>query len=118
MLGATRAAGILGGIAERRAQGAKEVQMSVLALFRWKGDPEQLLRAYERELEHPVAGSNTGVEPMSAPEPPTDGDRRRWESEEDFRAMMDDPEFQRHLQESGTPEPETLDVWTVHASIP
>jgi hypothetical protein len=93
--------------------------VSVLAVFRWKGDPEQLLRAYDRELEHPVAreqprrrahvcaGTADGMVIVDV-----------WDSEEDFRAMMDDPEFQRNLQESGTPEPDTLDVWNVHASIP
>jgi hypothetical protein len=28
--------------------------MSVLAVFRWKGDPDALLAAYDRELQHPV----------------------------------------------------------------
>jgi hypothetical protein len=41
-----------------------------------------------------------------------------WETEEDFGAMMDDPEFQRNLGDSGTPEPDTLGVWSAHASIP
>ena len=29
--------------------------MSVLVLFRWEGDPDELLVAYDREMEHPVA---------------------------------------------------------------
>jgi hypothetical protein len=41
-----------------------------------------------------------------------------WESEEDLRAMMDDPEFQQNLRDSGTPEANSVDVWPVHASIP
>ena len=32
--------------------------MSVLAVFRWEGDPEALLAAYDRELQHPVPVSN------------------------------------------------------------
>jgi hypothetical protein len=28
--------------------------MSVLVLFRWEGDPDELLAAYDRELKHPV----------------------------------------------------------------
>ena len=28
--------------------------MSVLAVFRWKGDPDALLAAYDRELQHAV----------------------------------------------------------------
>jgi heme-degrading monooxygenase HmoA len=93
--------------------------MSVLALFRWTGDPEQLLRAYDRELEHPVAREQPGRRAHVCAAT-ADGMVivDVWESEEDFRAMTDDPEFQRNLQESGTPKPDTLDVWTVHASIP
>jgi hypothetical protein len=93
--------------------------MSVLVFFRWNGDPEHLLRAYDRELEHPVAreqprrlshtcaGTADGMVIVDV-----------WESEADFRAMMDDADFQQNLRDSGTPEPDTLDVCTVHASIP
>ena len=28
--------------------------MSVLAVFRWEGDPDALLAAYDRELQHAV----------------------------------------------------------------
>jgi hypothetical protein len=28
--------------------------MSVLAVFRWEGDPDALLAAYDRELQDPV----------------------------------------------------------------
>jgi hypothetical protein len=28
--------------------------MSVLAVFRWEGDPDALLAAYDRELQHSV----------------------------------------------------------------
>lgn len=40
-----------------------------------------------------------------------------WESEEDFRAMMEDPAFQQNLREAGTPEPDSLEVLPVHALI-
>jgi hypothetical protein len=29
--------------------------MSVLAVFRWKGDPDALLAAYDQELQHLVS---------------------------------------------------------------
>ena len=29
--------------------------MPVLVLFQWKGNPDELLAAYDRELQHPVA---------------------------------------------------------------
>ena len=41
-----------------------------------------------------------------------------WDSEEDFRAMTDDPQFQRNLQDAGTPKPDVLEIFEVHATIP
>jgi hypothetical protein len=32
----------------------KPGNMSVLVLFKWEGDPDELLAVYDRELEHPV----------------------------------------------------------------
>ncbi len=39
-----------------------------------------------------------------------------WESAEDFQ-KMDDPEFQKNLEASGTPEPQLVEVYEVHATI-
>jgi hypothetical protein len=93
--------------------------MPVLVLFQWNGDTEHLLGTYDRELHHPVpreqprriahtcVGTDDGMMIVDL-----------WESEEDLRAMMDDPEFQQNLRDSGTPEPDSVDLWPVHASIP
>jgi hypothetical protein len=93
--------------------------MPVLVLFQWKGDTEHLLATYDRELQHPVpreqprriahtcVGTDDGMVIVDV-----------WESEEDFRAMMDDPEFQQNLSDSGTPDPDSVVVLPVHASIP
>ena len=40
-----------------------------------------------------------------------------WESAEDFQKMMDDPEFQKNLEASGTPKPRLVEVYEVHATI-
>ena len=69
--------------------------MSVLVLFRWQGDPDELLAAYDRVLEHPAPherpqrishtcarGADDGVVIVDV-----------WQSREDFEKMMDDPEF-------------------------
>ena len=32
--------------------------------------------------------------------------------------MIDDPEFQQNLRDSGTLDPDSVEVWPVHASIP
>jgi ketosteroid isomerase-like protein len=97
----------------------EEVRMPVIALFRWRGDPGHLLATYDRELQHPIAreqprriahtcaGTGDGMVIIDV-----------WESEGDFRTMMDDPEFQQNLKDSGTPEPHLLEVWPVHALIP
>ena len=68
--------------------------MSVLVLFRWEGDPDELLAAYDREFEHPV--------PREQPRRISHTGARAddgmvivdvWHSIEDFQKMMDDPEF-------------------------
>jgi heme-degrading monooxygenase HmoA len=41
-----------------------------------------------------------------------------WESAEDFQKMMNDPEFQKNLEASGTPEPQLVEIYEVHATIP
>jgi hypothetical protein len=98
-----------------------EDAMSVLVLFSWEGDPDELLAAYDRELEHPVAReqprrlshtcarSDDGVVIVDV-----------WQSREDFQTMMDDPEFQKNLQAAGWPteQPQLVEVYEVHASIP
>jgi hypothetical protein len=88
-------------------------------LFRWKGDPDELLATYDKELQHPVAKRQ----------------RRRishtcaraddgmvivdlWESADDLHAMMEDTDFQRNLSASGTPEPDSLQIHEIHRTIP
>jgi hypothetical protein len=94
--------------------------MSVLVLFRWDGYPDELLAAYDRELEHPV--------PREQPRRISHTCARAaggmvivdvWHSREDFQKMMDDPEFQKNLEASGYPtEPQLVEVYEVHATIP
>ena len=101
-------------------QPRKAGAMSVLVLFRWEGDPDELLAAYDRELEHPV--------PREQPQRISHTCARAadgivvvdvWQSREDFRKMMDDPEFQKNLEAAGWPtRPQLLEVSEVHASIP
>jgi hypothetical protein len=94
--------------------------VSVLVLFRWEGDPDELLAAYDREFEHPVpreqtrriahtcARADDGMVIVDV-----------WHSREDFQKMMHDPEFQKNLQAAGYPtEPLLVEVYEVHASIP
>jgi hypothetical protein len=93
--------------------------MSVLVVFRWEGDPDELLAAYDREFEHPIpreqpqricytcARADDGVVKVDA-----------WHSREAFQKMMDDPEFQKNLQAAGWPTNPRVEVYEVHASIP
>jgi heme-degrading monooxygenase HmoA len=94
--------------------------MSVLVLFRWEGDPDELVAAYDRELEHPVpreqprrishtcARADDGMVIVDV-----------WQSREDFQKMRDDPEFQKNLEAAGYPtEPRLVEVVDVHATIP
>ncbi|HEX2107866.1 MAG TPA: antibiotic biosynthesis monooxygenase [Rubrobacteraceae bacterium] len=41
-----------------------------------------------------------------------------WQSREDFQTMMDDPEFKENLRAAGVTEPQLVEVYEVHASIP
>ena len=94
--------------------------MSVLVLFRWEGDPDELLAAYDREFENPI--------PRQQPQrishtcaPADDGEVivDVWHSREDFQKMMDDHEFQKNLEAARWPtEPQLVEVYEVHASIP
>jgi hypothetical protein len=94
--------------------------MSVLVLFRWEGEPDELLAACDREMEysapreqprriaHTCARADDGVVIVDV-----------WHSREDFQNMMENPEFQENLQASGWPsEPQLVEVYEVHASIP
>jgi hypothetical protein len=93
--------------------------MSVLAIFRWRGDPASLLATIDKELEHPTARDRPRRQ-LHVRAPAEDGMVivDLWDSRDDFEAMMNDPEFQRNLQESGTPDPDVLEVFEVHATIP
>jgi heme-degrading monooxygenase HmoA len=93
--------------------------MSVLAIFRWRGDPTSLLASVDKELEHSVArdrprrqlhvraGTEDGMVIVDL-----------WDSREDFEEMMNDPEFQENLKRAGTPDPDSLEVYEVHATVP
>jgi hypothetical protein len=41
-----------------------------------------------------------------------------WDSRDDFEEMMSDPEFQENLKRAGTPGPDSLEVYEVHATVP
>jgi hypothetical protein len=93
--------------------------MAVLALFRFRGDPDDLLAAYDQELQHPTARER----PHRQLHVCARGEKEMvvvdlWDSAEQFQGMMDDPEFRRNLELAGTPEPDSLDVYEVHATIP
>ncbi len=93
--------------------------MSVLVLFRWEGDPDELLGAYDREFEHPVPRE----QPRRISHTCARGDDGIvivdvWESAEDFYKMMNDPVFQSPEAAGWQPEPQLLEIYEVHATIP
>ena len=93
---------------------------SVLVLFRWEGDPDELLAAYDRELEHPVAR----VQPRRISHVCARADDGMvivdvWHSREDFQKMTEDSEFRENLQAARYPsEPQLVEVYEAHATIP
>jgi hypothetical protein len=93
--------------------------MSVLAVFRWEGDPTALPAAYDRELQHTA--------PREQPHRVTHicarGDNEvvivdLWETDEDLQRMMRNPEFLRNLQAAGWPSEPIEQIYQVHATIP
>jgi hypothetical protein len=93
--------------------------MSILVLFKWEGDPDEHLGAYDREFENPIpreqpqrishtcARADDGVVIVDV-----------WHSREDFQKMTNDPEFQKNLQAAGWPTNPRVEVYEVHASVP
>ena len=94
--------------------------MSVLVLFRWEGDPDELLAAYDRELEHPVARAQPRhISHACAPADDGMVIVDVWHSREDFQKMTEDPEFLENLQAARYPsEPQLVEVYDAHATIP
>jgi hypothetical protein len=95
--------------------------MPILTLFRWQGDPEALIAAYDRELED--APSVTLDQPSRTLHAFARGEDGAvvvdlWESEQDFRRMLDDPEFQRNVEASGWPGEPDVEIFEVHATMP
>jgi hypothetical protein len=93
--------------------------MPVLAIFRYEGDPDELVAGYDRELAHPLARE----QPRRMSHTCARAEHGMvlvdvWESEEDLRKMLDDPEFQKNLEASRAPEPQLVEVYEVHATIP
>jgi heme-degrading monooxygenase HmoA len=93
--------------------------MSVLAVFRWEGDPDTLLAAYNRELRHAVPRE----QPRRIAHICARGENEMvivdlWETEEDLRSMQENPEFLRNLEAAGFPSDPTETIYQVHATIP
>ena len=93
--------------------------MSVLAVFRWEGDPDALIAAYDRKLQHSV--------PREQPRRVTHICARAenefvivdiWETEDDLQSMQNNPEFLRNLEAAGFPSDPTEQIYQVHATIP
>jgi hypothetical protein len=95
--------------------------MPILALFRWEGDADALVAAYDREMKdapavtldqarrtlHVFARGENGAVVVDL-----------WESEHDFRRMFDDPEFRRNVRASDWPGEPEVEIYQVHAAIP
>ena len=96
--------------------------MSVLVLFKWEGDPDEHLAAYDRELAHPVPRE----QPRRIPHTCARADDGIvvvdvWESAEDFHKMVKDlqAEYENNPEAAGwQPEPQVLEIYGVHATIP
>jgi hypothetical protein len=92
---------------------------SVLAVFRWKGDPDALLAAYDRGLQHAVPRE----QPRQVTHICARGDNEvvivdLWKTEEDLRSMQENPEFLQNLEAADWPSRPVEQIYQVHATIP
>ena len=92
--------------------------MAVLVLFKWEGHPDEHLAAYDRELAHLVPRD----QPRRISHACARGDDGIvivdvWESAEGLQKMLNAPEFQKNLEASGTPDPQLVEIYEVHATI-
>jgi hypothetical protein len=95
--------------------------MPILALFRWQGDADALVAAYDREMEN--APAVTLDQPRRTLHVFARGENEAvvvdlWQSDEDFQRMMDSAEFQEHVAWSGWPSEPDVRVYDVHATMP
>ncbi len=91
--------------------------MSVLAIARWKGAPERLLSAYDRQFEYSVAHEQPQRRSHNCAA--TDDGMvlvEVWESEEDLQAMLQSAEFKRARKEAGMPEPDAIETSPLHSA--
>ena len=95
--------------------------MPILALFRWQGDADALVAAYNREMTDPPAV--TLDQPRRTLHVFAHGEDGAvvvdlWESENDFRRMFDAAEFKRNVAASSWPSEPEVEVYQVHATMP
>jgi predicted NUDIX family NTP pyrophosphohydrolase len=94
--------------------------MPMLALFRWQGDADPLVAAYDREMTD--APAVTLDQPRRKLHVFAHGESRAvvvdlWESEDDFRRMFDAAEFKRNVAASNWPGRPEVEVYQVHATV-
>jgi hypothetical protein len=99
----------------------RRTEMPILALFRWHGDADALVAAYDREMKdapavtleqpqrslHVFAHEEHGAVVLDL-----------WKSEDDFRRMLDAAEFKRNVAASDWPSEPEVQVYRVHATMP
>jgi heme-degrading monooxygenase HmoA len=95
--------------------------MPILALLRWQGDADALVAAYDREMKD--ASAVTFDQPGRTLHVFARGEDGAvvvdlWDSEDDFRRMFDDSEFQRNVRASNWPGEPAVEIYQVHARIP
>lgn len=93
--------------------------MAVLVVFKWRGDPDELIAAYDesmrteaareqpKRISHVAARADDGMVVADV-----------WESAEDFQAMYGDPSFQSNIARPGIPDPYLIQVCEIHNTVP
>ena len=92
--------------------------MFVLAVFRWEGDPDTLLAAYDRELQHAVPRATPSNSPHLRPRRERNGDRGPLGDRGGPPEHAGEPGVPSNLEAAGFPSDPTEAIYQVHATIP
>jgi hypothetical protein len=94
--------------------------MPILVLFAWRGQPDSLVAAYQREMaDAPSVASDQPQRTLHIFASREDGAvvMDLWENEDGFHRMMDDPEFRRNVEAAHWPSEPKVEIYEVRATM-
>jgi hypothetical protein len=94
------------------------MEMPILALFEWRGQPDSLVAAYHREMaDAPSVTVDQPQRTLHVFAAREDGAVDLWENEDGFHRMRDNPEFRRNVEAAGWPSEPKVEIYEVRATM-